>query len=201
MKSCSVEILVLYVWWLSCSATLMLCFCILIHVWAHWWFCRQETNERRVIQFSAWDFAGQEIYYTTHQFFLSERSIFLVVWDTRLDNTAYGRIEFWLQSIRFGCGFIFLFAMCYYCCLFLFLLFFFLPVVAVHNSLLSLCTANGLHCKPQRLAMHYYCEHVRALIAKWQDTGWIELSRSIGRNSCRRQSISRKRGSKGKKEH
>lgn len=30
-----------------------------------------------LITYSCWDFAGQEVYYLTHQFFLSERSIYL----------------------------------------------------------------------------------------------------------------------------
>ena len=30
------------------------------------------------IELSAWDFAGQEVYYTTHHFFMSRRSIYLL---------------------------------------------------------------------------------------------------------------------------
>lgn len=33
------------------------------------------------IWFRAWDFAGQDLYHTTHQFFLSKRSIYLVVFN------------------------------------------------------------------------------------------------------------------------
>jgi GTPase SAR1 family protein len=35
-------------------------------------------------RFNLWDFAGQEIYYTTHQIFLSERAVYVLVWDIRL---------------------------------------------------------------------------------------------------------------------
>ena len=35
------------------------------------------------MQLNAWDFGGQEIYHATHQFFLSERSLFLLVWNAR----------------------------------------------------------------------------------------------------------------------
>eukprot|EP00026_Physarum_polycephalum_P000022 Phypoly_transcript_00022.p1 GENE.Phypoly_transcript_00022~~Phypoly_transcript_00022.p1 ORF type:complete len:3281 (-),score=556.54 Phypoly_transcript_00022:159-8669(-) len=54
---------------------------------------------KKDITLNVWDFAGQEIYYTTHQFFLSERSIYVVVWNLLEEETA-SRIEFWLQSIN-----------------------------------------------------------------------------------------------------
>lgn len=31
------------------------------------------------ITFGIWDFAGQEVYYSTHQFFLTTRSIYVIV--------------------------------------------------------------------------------------------------------------------------
>jgi len=34
-----------------------------------------------VFTFRVWDFAGQEDYYATHQCFLSQRSLFLLIWD------------------------------------------------------------------------------------------------------------------------
>ena len=36
---------------------------------------------------------GQEIYYATHQFFLSERSLFLVVFN--LLSLVQSRVEYW----------------------------------------------------------------------------------------------------------
>jgi len=40
-----------------------------------------------VFTFRVWDFAGQEDYYATHQCFLSQRSLFLLIWDAReLEN-------------------------------------------------------------------------------------------------------------------
>lgn len=41
------------------------------------------------VSFSVWDFAGQEVYYSTHQFYLSRRSLYLCVFDlTDPDITA-----------------------------------------------------------------------------------------------------------------
>lgn len=56
-----------------------------------------KTNKQN-ITFSAWDFAGQEIYYTTHSFFLSQKAIYILVWDLRYAEDS-ARIEFWLNSV------------------------------------------------------------------------------------------------------
>ncbi|MCU0551084.1 MAG: hypothetical protein MUC48_17185, partial [Leptolyngbya sp. Prado105] len=44
-----------------------------------------------------WDFGGQEIYHQTHQFFLTERSLYLLVADSRKENTDH---PYWLNIIR-----------------------------------------------------------------------------------------------------
>lgn len=51
------------------------------------------------VNISWWDFAGQELYYTTHQFFLSGRSIFVVVWNLE-KPIEESRVDFWLNSIQ-----------------------------------------------------------------------------------------------------
>lgn len=48
---------------------------------------------------NVWDFGGQEIYHSTHQFFLSKRSLYLFVWDARAED-EYGRIDYWLKTIK-----------------------------------------------------------------------------------------------------
>lgn len=45
-----------------------------------------------------WDFAGQEITHSTHQFFLTERSVYLLVLDARSD-TQHEDAEYWLRLI------------------------------------------------------------------------------------------------------
>jgi internalin A len=44
-----------------------------------------------------WDFGGQEIYHQTHQFFLTERSLYLLVVDDRRENPNF---YYWLNVIR-----------------------------------------------------------------------------------------------------
>ncbi|MCB0567883.1 MAG: leucine-rich repeat domain-containing protein, partial [Phaeodactylibacter sp.] len=43
-----------------------------------------------------WDFGGQEIMHATHQFFLSKRSVYVLVLDSRKDEKA----EYWLKRIQ-----------------------------------------------------------------------------------------------------
>ncbi|XP_060062845.1 uncharacterized protein LOC132543370 [Ylistrum balloti] len=50
------------------------------------------------ISYSVWDFAGQTVYYNTHQFFLSDRAVYLLLWNTRLGHEHAG-LKFWLNSI------------------------------------------------------------------------------------------------------
>ncbi|MEM9563093.1 MAG: COR domain-containing protein [Actinomycetota bacterium] len=47
-------------------------------------------------KFNIWDFGGQEIMHATHQFFLSRRSIYLLVLDGRREE----RTEYWLRLIE-----------------------------------------------------------------------------------------------------
>ncbi|WP_207681591.1 COR domain-containing protein [Desulfonema magnum] len=48
---------------------------------------------------NVWDFGGQEIYHATHQFFLTQRSLYILVWDARQEE-EYGRIDYWLKTIE-----------------------------------------------------------------------------------------------------
>jgi internalin A len=48
-----------------------------------------------------WDFGGQEIYHATHQFFLTKRSLYLLVVDTRQDNTDF---NYWLEVVELLSG-------------------------------------------------------------------------------------------------
>ena len=51
------------------------------------------------VEISLWDFAGQEIYYTTHQFFISSGALYLIVFNV-VKPLREARILFWLNSIQ-----------------------------------------------------------------------------------------------------
>jgi internalin A len=51
------------------------------------------------IKVNVWDFGGQEMLYSTHQFFLTKRSIYIFVWDPRTDNDEEN-FEYWLSIIN-----------------------------------------------------------------------------------------------------
>ncbi|MEH1972681.1 MAG: COR domain-containing protein [Nostoc sp.] len=51
------------------------------------------------MQLNTWDFGGQEIYHATHQFFLTNRSLFLLAWNTR-HGFEQGKLYYWLDTIK-----------------------------------------------------------------------------------------------------
>ncbi len=56
-----------------------------------------EIKQRKTsIKTHLWDFGGQEIMHATHQFFLSKRSLYILVLDGRKDE----KTEYWLKHIR-----------------------------------------------------------------------------------------------------
>lgn len=52
---------------------------------------------QRDFQVNIWDFGGQEIYHATHQFFLTRRSVYLLVCDDRNEDTDF---HYWLQAVE-----------------------------------------------------------------------------------------------------
>ncbi|MEM7063477.1 MAG: COR domain-containing protein [Cyanobacteria bacterium P01_B01_bin.77] len=55
----------------------------------------------RSFRVNIWDFGGQEIYHSTHQFFLTKRSLYAFVVDTREDNAD---LYYWLNIVRLLSG-------------------------------------------------------------------------------------------------
>ncbi|BAY24777.1 Miro domain-containing protein [Calothrix sp. NIES-2100] len=59
-----------------------------------WDFRQPNGKDFRV---NIWDFGGQEIYHQTHQFFLTKRSVYALVADTRKENTDF---YWWLKVVE-----------------------------------------------------------------------------------------------------
>eukprot|EP00026_Physarum_polycephalum_P000251 Phypoly_transcript_00251.p1 GENE.Phypoly_transcript_00251~~Phypoly_transcript_00251.p1 ORF type:complete len:1880 (+),score=208.43 Phypoly_transcript_00251:799-5640(+) len=66
-----------------------------VHQWEY------EEEGYPPVTLGIWDFAGQEVYYTTHQFFLTTRSIYVIVFNMIAAEETM-RIEYWLQSVKFA---------------------------------------------------------------------------------------------------
>ena len=51
---------------------------------------------------NVWDFGGQQIYHATHQFFLTHRSLYVLVDDTRKDYKSVSDegFKYWLELIE-----------------------------------------------------------------------------------------------------
>ncbi len=61
---------------------------------------RESGNEKvlqRSFQANIWDFGGQEIYHATHQFFLTRRSVYVLVCDDRKEDTDF---SYWLHAVE-----------------------------------------------------------------------------------------------------
>jgi internalin A len=62
------------------------------------------TSGKDCVRVHVWDFGGQEIQHATHQFFLTERSLYLVVLNGR-SGTEDEDAEYWLRFVKaFGAG-------------------------------------------------------------------------------------------------
>ena len=54
----------------------------------------KEELLKRDFRVNIWDFGGQEVYHATHQFFLTRRSLYILVTDDRKEDTDF---NYWLQ--------------------------------------------------------------------------------------------------------
>jgi len=58
-----------------------------------------KTKSSTDFRVNIWDFGGQEIYHSTHQFFLTQRSLYLLVWEARTDQHLLS-FDYWLNVVR-----------------------------------------------------------------------------------------------------
>lgn len=56
------------------------------------------TKDDVTMLLNTWDFGGQEIYHATHQFFLTNRSLYVLAWNARL-GYEQGKLNYWLDTI------------------------------------------------------------------------------------------------------
>lgn len=63
------------------------------------WSIPAPGSGNSIIKLNIWDFGGQEIYHATHQFFLTKRSVYLLVWNAR-KTKYYDNIYYWLHTIE-----------------------------------------------------------------------------------------------------
>lgn len=58
-----------------------------------------QQGSESAIRVNVWDFGGQEIMHATHQFFLTKRTLYVLVLDNRLSEVE-NRLDYWLALIR-----------------------------------------------------------------------------------------------------
>ncbi|XP_032596558.1 leucine-rich repeat serine/threonine-protein kinase 1 isoform X2 [Drosophila grimshawi] len=66
------------------------------------WICekRKRATGCQAIVFRTWDFGGQKEYYATHQYFLSKRSLYLVLWKISDGHKGLAELLQWLGNIQ-----------------------------------------------------------------------------------------------------
>lgn len=64
---------------------------------SEWNFEVSKKDVNRNFKVNVWDFGGQEIYHATHQFFLTQRSLYTLVADTRKEDTDF---NYWLNVVE-----------------------------------------------------------------------------------------------------
>lgn len=58
-----------------------------------------ELEDKQYVQLNVWDFGGQEIMHSTHQFFFTKRTVYVLVINAR-ENEDTNKTEEWLQRIQ-----------------------------------------------------------------------------------------------------
>ena len=61
------------------------------------WTCKGDAGPP--IQFTLWDFGGQDVYYATHQCFLTKRSLYLLLWKMTDWKNGIAELKPWLDNI------------------------------------------------------------------------------------------------------
>ncbi|CAG9574165.1 unnamed protein product [Danaus chrysippus] len=64
------------------------------------WVYEPQRSTRGPLTFRTWDFGGQQEYYATHQYFLSRRSLYLVLWKVTDGRAGLAGALQWLRSIQ-----------------------------------------------------------------------------------------------------
>ncbi|XP_033120529.1 leucine-rich repeat serine/threonine-protein kinase 1-like isoform X2 [Anneissia japonica] len=66
---------------------------------SEWTYCKKKSKYGKVT-FSTWDFGGQQEFYATHQYFLTKRSLYLVLWKLTDGEKGINELQQWLVNIQ-----------------------------------------------------------------------------------------------------
>jgi len=73
-----------------------------IHTCSDKFFYTPKTETKEPLKLYFWDFGGQEIMHATHKFFMTERSLYVLVVSGREDQPD--TLEKWLEMLQSSCG-------------------------------------------------------------------------------------------------
>ena len=63
-------------------------------------FLLSSLQHQQEVVFSTWDLAGQEVYYATHQCFLSRNTLYLLVWNMEEGEKGINFLRPWLLNVQ-----------------------------------------------------------------------------------------------------
>ncbi|RPH24755.1 MAG: GTP-binding protein, partial [Bacteroidales bacterium] len=66
--------------------------------------CTFANRDTLPVKIHFWDFGGQDIMYTTHQFFLTKRSLYLLAWEARQEGQETASFDYWLNILKLLSG-------------------------------------------------------------------------------------------------
>ena len=58
------------------------------------------TEQDPALRLNVWDFGGQEIQHSTHEFFLTERAVYILVFQPRDDQATAQGLYYWIDLIH-----------------------------------------------------------------------------------------------------
>jgi len=61
--------------------------------------CPFKNAKNYMVKTLFWDFGGQDIYHATHQFFLTKRSLYILVWEARKEEETRS-FDYWLNMVK-----------------------------------------------------------------------------------------------------
>lgn len=64
-----------------------------------WIIPKEDLAIEKDFNINVWDFGGQEIYYSTHQFFLTQRSLYILVTESRKED-SYNVLFYWFNILK-----------------------------------------------------------------------------------------------------
>lgn len=129
------------------------------------WEYSPQSLRLKPVTFMTWDFGGQIEYYATHQCFLTQRSLYIIVWNAQEREKGLERIRPWLDNIGVRTIHMYIYFISFMCishiCVCLFLICIACACIYIYVCILCICTCT---CSSFTLSpFTFMCVHVHVV--------------------------------------